>query len=101
MKSNYKARLLGTLFSTTFLFSSANAWANECAETERQPATQELIDLVNDNRDLKNDLSELPWKHNQYFEAENYLEAVGIMQSIKAGVNLGALKRPMDMTKIV
>ena len=48
---------------------------------------------------MKNDLNELPWKDNQLYYAENYLEAVGIMQAIKSGIRKESVLRPISYTK--
>ena len=53
----------------------------------------------NHNR-MKNDLKELPFRPGKLFFAENYLEAVGIMTSLKAGVFLSSVRRPLNPTKV-
>ena len=53
----------------------------------------------NHNR-MKNDLEKLPFKPGKLFIVENYLEAVGIMMSLKAGVNPSAVRRPLAYTKV-
>ncbi len=53
----------------------------------------------NHNR-MKNDLEKLPFKAGKLFIVENYLEAVGIMTSLKAGVNPSAVRRPLAYTKV-
>ena len=56
---------------------------------------------VRDNRNImKNDLASLPWKPGQFFQVENYLEAVGVIASLKAGVALDAIRRPIPATKV-
>lgn len=54
----------------------------------------------NKNR-MQNNLEELPFKSNKLFIVENYLEAVGIMQSIKAGIDPKAVRRPISHTNII
>jgi hypothetical protein len=49
---------------------------------------------------MKNDLKALPFRPGKLFFAENYLEAVGIMASIKAGVSLTSVRRPLSPTKV-
>ena len=57
---------------------------------------------VDDNRNLmKNDLSKLPWKRNQFFRAKNYLEASGLLTALKNGLSPNSLKRPIDFTTIL
>ncbi len=53
----------------------------------------------NKNR-MKNDLMELPFEKDNLFIVENYLEAVGIMASLKSGVALEIVKRPISYTKV-
>jgi hypothetical protein len=53
----------------------------------------------NDNL-MKNDLHKLPWAPNQLHVVENYLEAVGVITALKAGITLSSLRRPLVATKI-
>ncbi|GAF93374.1 unnamed protein product, partial [marine sediment metagenome] len=53
----------------------------------------------NKNR-MKNNLSELPFLPGKLFIVENYLEAVGVMQALKAGVALDTVRRPIEYTKV-
>lgn len=54
---------------------------------------------VKENRNImRNDLSKLPWKKNQFFRVENYWEAVGVMNSIKSGINPDSVRRPLADT---
>ena len=55
---------------------------------------------VKENRNrMQNDLSKLPFRKNRLIVAENYLEAVGVMMALKAGVSLSSVKRPLEHTK--
>ena len=47
-----------------------------------------------------NNLSHLPWKKGKYFRADNYLEAVGIMNSLKGGISVSSLRRPLIEAKV-
>ena len=49
---------------------------------------------------MQNDLHELPWASNQLHVVENYLEAVGVITALKAGITLSSLHRPLASTKI-
>ena len=49
---------------------------------------------------MKNDLRRLPFKTGKLHFAENYLEAVGIASSIRAGLAVDTLTRPIKMTRI-
>jgi hypothetical protein len=53
----------------------------------------------NKNR-MKNNLSELPFLPGKLFIVENYLEAVGVMQALRAGVALDTVRRPIEYTKV-
>lgn len=53
----------------------------------------------NKNR-MKNDLRSLPFAHDKLFIVENYLEAVGVMQALKAGVSLDTIRRPLKYTQV-
>jgi hypothetical protein len=54
----------------------------------------------NKNR-MKNDLTKLPFKNGKLFIVDNYLEAVGIMTALKAGVTLSSVRRPIPDTKVI
>lgn len=53
----------------------------------------------NKNR-MRNNLEDLPFAPGKLFFAENYLEAVGIMASLKTGVSLSSVRRPLSPTKV-
>ena len=56
---------------------------------------------VRENRNLmRNDLSQLPWQKGQFIQVDNYLEAVGVMNALKAGVTLESVRRPISATKV-
>lgn len=50
---------------------------------------------------MKNDLDDLGFEHGKFFRANNYLEAVGIMQMLKEGIALDSVTRPISHTRIV
>jgi hypothetical protein len=53
----------------------------------------------NKNR-MRNDLRELPFALGRLFVVENYLEAVGIMSTLKSGVTVDSVRRPIPDTKV-
>ncbi|MHC4458491.1 MAG: DUF3326 domain-containing protein [Planctomycetota bacterium] len=53
----------------------------------------------NKNR-MQNTLEDLPFGPGKLFIVENYLEAVGLMTALKAGVCPSAVRRPLEKTKI-
>ena len=56
---------------------------------------------VSENRNLmKNDLSTLPWKSSQFYRVDNYWEAVGVIASIRAGIDPLAVRRPLAATRV-
>ena len=56
---------------------------------------------VKENRNkMKNDLSVLPWKPGQLIMVENYLEAAGVMNALKAGVDPKSVRRPMKKAPV-
>ena len=54
----------------------------------------------NKNR-MQNKLEELPFATGKLFTVDNYLEAVGIMNAIKAGVTPESVRRPISHTEVV
>ncbi|MFP3944380.1 MAG: DUF3326 domain-containing protein [Alphaproteobacteria bacterium] len=51
---------------------------------------------VRENKNLmQNNLSLLPWASGQFYLAENYWEAAGIVASLKAGIAPGSVRRPL------
>lgn len=56
---------------------------------------------VRENRNLmRNELAHLPWRKGQFIRVDNYLEAVGVMNALKAGVTLESVRRPISATKV-
>ncbi|MBU1628217.1 DUF3326 domain-containing protein [bacterium] len=56
---------------------------------------------VRENRNrMKNNLEKLPFAPGKFFIVDNYLEAVGIMTALKAGVTPHAVRRPLAKTKV-
>ena len=56
-----------------------------------------LVIEVRENRNLmRNDLATLPWRAGQFYSAENYWEAAGIVSALKAGINPDSMRRPME-----
>jgi len=57
---------------------------------------------VKENRNMmRNDLAQLSFRKNRLFIVENYLEAVGVLAAIKAGVAIDTIKRPLEFTKVI
>jgi len=53
----------------------------------------------NKNR-MQNKLEDLPFKAGKLFVVDNYLEAVGVMNAIKAGVAPESVRRPLSYTNV-
>jgi len=52
---------------------------------------------VRENKNLmSNDLTKLPWSHGQLHIVENYWEAAGVMAAMGAGIDPGAVRRPLE-----
>ena len=52
--------------------------------------------VVNDNRTkMNNNLDLLPWKKNQFFRANNYLEVIGIISCLKQRILPKFIERPI------
>jgi hypothetical protein len=57
-----------------------------------------VIAVKENKNNMKNNLKELPFKKNKIFIVENYLEAVGVIASLKAGVHPESVRRPIKYT---
>jgi hypothetical protein len=56
---------------------------------------------VRDNKNvMRNDLTILPWKSNQLYIVDNYLEVVGVMAAIKSGISIESVQRPLNLAKV-
>jgi hypothetical protein len=53
----------------------------------------------NKNRMLNN-LADLPFQPGKLFMVDNYLEAVGVMSALRAGVAVSAVRRPLAFTNV-
>jgi len=57
---------------------------------------------VRENKNhMQNKLDELPFAHGKLFIVDNYLEAVGVMNAIKAGIAPESVRRPISHTTVV
>jgi len=50
---------------------------------------------------MKNDLTRLPWGKGHFIQVENCLEAVGVINTLKAGVSLKSVRRPISATRVL
>ena len=56
---------------------------------------------VRENKNfMDNPLEKLPWARGQFHQVETYFEAVGLIQSMKAGIGLNSLKRPLHKAEV-
>ena len=60
-----------------------------------------VIAVKENTNKMANKLEDLPFGEDKLFIVDNYLEAVGVMTTLKAGVSLGAVRRPIAATKVV
>jgi hypothetical protein len=57
--------------------------------------------VVKENRNrMQNKLEDLPFAPGKLFIVENYLEAVGVMHALKAGVAPESVRRPLEQTNV-
>ena len=54
----------------------------------------------NKNR-MQNCLEDYPFQPGKLFIVDNYLEAVGVMNALKAGVSVESIRRPLADTRVV
>ncbi|MCY4523411.1 MAG: DUF3326 domain-containing protein [Halobacteriovoraceae bacterium] len=54
-----------------------------------------VIAVKNENK-MTNDLSKLPWKKNQFFPCDNYLEAAGLLSCLREGIEHTSIRRPIN-----
>lgn len=57
-----------------------------------------LIAVKGNKNLMQNDLRKLPFKNNKLFLVDSYLEAVGIMTALKAGISPDVTRRPVKGT---
>ena len=58
-----------------------------------------VIAVKNQNL-MRNDLSGLPWADGQFFRVNNYLEAVGVLATLRAGIDCDSVRRPLAPTRV-
>ncbi|OGI25867.1 MAG: hypothetical protein A3J76_05010 [Candidatus Moranbacteria bacterium RBG_13_45_13] len=57
---------------------------------------------VKENRNkMKNNLADFPFEKGKLFIVDNYLEAVGVMNALKAGISIESVRRPIRKTRIL
>ena len=54
-----------------------------------------VISVTGNKNLMKNDLSNLPWRPGQFIQVDNYMEAIGAMAAIKAGITIESVNRPI------
>jgi hypothetical protein len=59
-----------------------------------------VIAIRNNYNLMRNNLSDLPWAPGQFYMAENYLEAAGIIGAMRAGITLDSMQRPIASAKV-
>ena len=59
-----------------------------------------VIAVKENKNKMQNDLTALPFKAGKLFIVDTYLEAIGVMAALKAGVALETIQRPLDQTNI-
>ena len=57
---------------------------------------------VRENRNqMRNDLTDYPFESGKLFIVDNYLEAAGVMNALRAGVTVDSVRRPLSSTTIL
>ena len=74
---------------------------NGCVGLPTLAALEQGIAVKENKNHMKNRLEELPFAAGKIFFVENYLEAVGMMTALKAGVAPSAVRRPLEATKVL
>ncbi len=59
-----------------------------------------VIAVRENKNSMQNKLEDLPFSSGKLFVVENYLEAVGVINAIKAGVAPEAVRRPIRNTAV-
>jgi hypothetical protein len=59
-----------------------------------------IVVRENKNR-MQNNLKDFPFQPGKLIIVENYLEAVGVLNTIKAGVSLESVRRPLRHTNVI
>ena len=54
--------------------------------------------MKENKNNMQNNLENLPFKKDRLFIVDNYLEAAGVMNSLKAGVSPESVRRPIKHT---
>ena len=49
---------------------------------------------------MRNDLSLLPWNEGQFFQVENYWEAVGVTNCLRMGIDPYSVRRPLKQAQV-
>ena len=60
-----------------------------------------VIAVKENKNNMQNNLKDLPFKKDKLFIVDNYLEAVGVMNALKAGVSPEAVRRPIKHTSCI
>ena len=95
------------LFSNSGVLTSSDIFClvipDGCVGLPTLAALEQGIPVIavkeNKNR-MRNRLEELPFAPGKLFIVENYLEAVGVMHTLKAGVSIESVRRPLPQTRV-
>ena len=58
-----------------------------------------VIEVRDSSNVMRNSLKDLPWAEGQFFQAENYFEAAGLIAAMRAGVAPETVKRPLHLVR--
>ena len=55
-----------------------------------------VVAVRGNTNQMRNNLNSLPWRSNQLYRAENYLEAAGLVAALRAGIAPWSITRPLE-----
>ena len=59
-----------------------------------------VVAVRNNANKMLNDLRSLPWRADQLFIVENYLEAAGLVAALRSGISPDAVERPLSSVHV-
>lgn len=60
-----------------------------------------VIAVTENKNRMKNNLQDYPFEKGKLVIVENYLEAIGVMNALKAGIDISTIRRPITNTNII
>jgi hypothetical protein len=60
-----------------------------------------VITVKENVNSMKNDLNNMPFQAGKFYQADNYLEAVGFIAALRSGVAPSSVRRPLSPTIVL